>query len=58
MVVIETLIFSVKTNALVWAGVSESTNPKNAQKLLADLVKAAAKELRKQGLAQASAGTK
>src|SRR3954454_15602348 len=53
VVVIETLIFSVKTNALVWAGVSESTNPKNAQKLLGDLVKAAAKELRKQGLAQA-----
>jgi uncharacterized protein YjeT (DUF2065 family) len=59
VVVIETLIFSVKGDApLLWAGVSESTNPKNAAKLLADLVKAAAKELRKQGLAQASAGTK
>jgi hypothetical protein len=59
VVVIETLIFSVKADApLLWAGVSETTNPKNAAKLLADLTNAAAKELRKQGLARASAGTK
>jgi hypothetical protein len=50
VVVIETLIFSVPRDTLLWAGVSETTNPKNAAKLLKDLVDAAMKEMRKQGL--------
>lgn len=50
VIVIETLIFSVPMNKLLWAGVSETTNPKNAGKLLADLVEATAKEMRRQGL--------
>ena len=49
---IETLIFSVPQNKLLWAAVTESKNPKNARQLLADLVKTTAKELQKQGLAQ------
>ena len=52
LVTIETLIFSVPKNTLLWAGVSESKNPKNARQLLADLVKTTVKELQKQGLAR------
>jgi len=50
VVAIETLIYSVPTNKLLWAGSSESRNPKDSRKLLADLVKEAAKEMKKQGL--------
>ena len=52
LVTIETLIFSVPQNKLLWAAVSESKNPKSARQLLADLVKTTVKELQKQGLAQ------
>jgi hypothetical protein len=52
LVTIETLIFSVPQNKLLWAGVSESKNPKGARQLIADLVKVTAKELQKQGLAK------
>ena len=51
LVTIETLIFSVPQNKLLWAAVSETKNPKSARQLLADLVKTTAKELQKQGLA-------
>jgi hypothetical protein len=51
VVAIETLIYSVPKNALLWAGSSETTNPKDSRKLLADLVKQAAKEMKKEGLA-------
>jgi hypothetical protein len=51
VVSIETLIYSVPKNMLLWAGSSETTNPKDTRKLLADLVKEATKEMRKQGLA-------
>jgi len=47
---IETLIFSVPQDRLLWAGVSESKNPKDAQRLIADLVKETVKQLQKQGL--------
>ena len=50
VVVIETLIYSVPKNALLWAGSSESRNPKDSRKLLADLVKEAVKEMKKEGL--------
>jgi hypothetical protein len=50
VVAIETLIYSVPKNTLLWAGSSETTNPKDSRKLLADLVKEAAKEMKKQGL--------
>jgi hypothetical protein len=53
VVSIETLIFSVPRNQLLWAGVSESRNPKDARRLIADLVKTIAKELQKQGLTRA-----
>jgi hypothetical protein len=50
-IVIETLIYRVSDGKLLWAGLSESTNPKSASRLLKDLVEEAVKEMRKQGLA-------
>jgi hypothetical protein len=47
---VETLIFSIAKDRLIWAGVSETEDPKNVQRVVADLVKSAAKELKKQGL--------
>lgn len=47
---VETLIFSMAKDRLIWAGVSETEDPKNVQRVVADLVKSAAKELKKQGL--------
>ncbi len=47
---VETLIFSLPKDRLIWAGVSETEDPKDAQRVVADLVKSAAKELKKQGL--------
>jgi hypothetical protein len=49
-VVVETLVFSVPRNQLLWAGVSETKNPKNLQQFVKDLVGATAKEMEKQGL--------
>lgn len=50
VVSVETLVFSVPEDKLLWAGVSEKTNPKTLQKLVADLVKESVKELGKVGL--------
>lgn len=48
VVVVELLVYQVSTGDLVWAGVSESTNPKTLQKLIGDIVKEAAKKIEKQ----------
>jgi hypothetical protein len=48
VIVVESLIYDVATGKLLWAGVSESTNPKTLQKLVADIVKEAAKKIEKQ----------
>ena len=47
---LETLVFSVPKNALLWAGLSETENPKDGQKVVAEVVKEAVNEMRKQGL--------
>ena len=49
---LETLIFSVPKNALMWAGLSETENPKDGQKVVTEVVKEAVNEMRKQGLAR------
>jgi hypothetical protein len=49
-VVVETLVFDVPSNRLLWAGTSETTNPKGAQPLVKSLVNAAADRMRKDGL--------
>jgi hypothetical protein len=48
VVTVESLVYDVPTGKLIWAGVSESTNPKSLQKLVADIVKEAAKKIEKQ----------
>jgi hypothetical protein len=50
VIVVETLIYSVPRNALLWAAASETKNPKTLQKFVADLAKETSKELKKQGL--------
>jgi len=47
---VETLIYDLRTDKLVWAGMSDTVNPETAQKFIKDVVKAAAKEMKKQGL--------
>lgn len=47
---LETLIFSVPKNALVWAGLSVTDDPKEGTKVVAEVVKEAVAEMRKQGL--------
>ena len=50
--VVETTIYGVQANKLLWAGVSETKNPKSLQQFVEDLVKATVKELQKQGFAR------
>jgi hypothetical protein len=50
--VVETLIHSLPLDKLLWAGVSSTTNPKEAPVFIKQLVDAAVKEMRKQGLAK------
>ena len=52
VVVVETTIYSVSRNQLLWAAVSETKNPKTLQRFVEDLVKESVKELQKQGLAR------
>jgi hypothetical protein len=47
---VETLIYDLRTDKLIWAGMSDTMNPDTAQKFIKDLVKGAAKEMKKQGL--------
>jgi hypothetical protein len=55
VVVVETTIFSVPRNQLLWAAVSETKNPNTLQAFVIDLVKECVKELHKQGLAKSIA---
>ena len=48
--IVETIIFDVAAGHMVWAGTSESTNPKGAQALVKDIVEAAGAEMKKDGL--------
>lgn len=50
LAVIETVIFSVPANKLLWAGVTETIDPKDAASAIADVVEATVKEMTKQGL--------
>ncbi len=47
---LETLIYSIENDELIWAGRSETENPKDIRKFVKDLIDATAKELRKAGL--------
>ena len=47
---VETLVFDLKQNKLVWAGQSETTNPDNLAQFMRDLVKAVGADMRKKGV--------
>jgi hypothetical protein len=47
---VETLVYSVKQNKLVWAGQTKTTNPQQVDAFVRELAGATAKELRKQGI--------
>ena len=49
---IETTVYSLRQNKLVWAGQSQTTDPKNLEELIGKLAAATAKELSEQGLLQ------
>jgi hypothetical protein len=49
---VETLIYDLKADKLVWAGMSQTTNPDRVDTLIKELVAAAADEMKKQGLIQ------
>ncbi len=50
VVSVEVLLYSVERDTLIWGGRSETTNPKEIRKFVKDVVAAAAKKLRKEGL--------
>jgi len=50
IVIVETLVYSLPQNKLVWAGQSETTNPSKVGPFIKELVAKAAAELKKQGL--------
>jgi hypothetical protein len=52
VITVETLVYDLTRLKLVWAGVSEKTNPKGAQKLVKELVGNVLDEMRKEGLVQ------
>jgi len=51
-VVVETTIYHVPKNELLWAAVTESTNPRDLQGFINELTKQTVKEMQKQGLAR------
>lgn len=50
IVTVETLVFDLRQDKLVWGGQSETINPERIDALIQDLVDEAADELRKEGL--------
>jgi len=51
-VAVETLLFNVRENKLMWASVTETTDPESVGEYMKGLVNAVVKELQKQGLAR------
>ncbi len=47
---VETLIYDVPNDKLVWAGLSQTKNPKSVDQFIKDLTAKAAAQLKKQGL--------
>lgn len=52
IVSIETLLYSVVEDKLLWAGLSKTTNPENIPQFINELVNEAGKEIRKTGLVE------
>ncbi len=49
IVSVETLVYSLKSGALLWASTSRTTNPKNLNALVSEVARATAQEMVKQG---------
>ena len=49
-VLIETMFYSLKDEKLIWAGITETRNPKNPAKVVAEIAEETTKYLQKQGL--------
>jgi hypothetical protein len=49
-VLVETLIFDIASNKLVWAGTSETVDPKDAQATVKGIVTSATEQMKKDGL--------
>jgi hypothetical protein len=52
IVIVETLVYSLEQDKLIWAAQSETTNPEKVGPFIKELVAKAAAELKKQGLIQ------
>jgi hypothetical protein len=50
IVAVETLVYSMKQNKLVWAGQSKTANPSNVDSLVKEIIAAVANEMKKQKL--------
>jgi hypothetical protein len=50
IVTVETLAFSVPRDKLLWASLSETTNPKSMDAFMKDLVTKIVKQMKKEGL--------
>jgi hypothetical protein len=50
IVTVETLVYSLKQNKLVWAGESQTTNPSKVDAFVKELAAGAAREMKKLGL--------
>jgi hypothetical protein len=50
IIIVETLVYSLAQNKLVWAGQSKTTNPANLNRLIENATKQVADELVRQGL--------
>ncbi|HET8695887.1 MAG TPA: hypothetical protein VFO94_00285 [Gammaproteobacteria bacterium] len=50
VVTVETLVYSLRQNKLVWGGQSKATNPSSVNKLIKDTAAKTARELQRQGL--------
>jgi len=53
LVYVETLVYDVAGDRLIWAGRSETTNPSKIDKFVGELFDQAVKEMQKSGLLQA-----
>ena len=50
IVFVETLVYDLTSDEMIWAGQSSTVNPSQADKMIKELVDEAGKEMRKQGL--------
>ena len=58
IIMIETLVYSLRQNSLVWGGQSKTRNPANLNRLIADAAKQVADELERQGLIDGKRATR